>query len=166
MPSWEKFLLISISIIYFICLADFVSRSEQDLLAPKEICGLLEKVEYSNRTRRSERAVMMYLNVDNELQAIKIRFRNDKNPSKTYKALKRMPVNDGVCISIITSPLLSFLKYPMLVRSQDGELYFQANMLSTYFDKKLYIFWFFIILISFILARLLNKWVSIRRANA
>lgn len=165
MPSWDKFLLICISMVYFVCLADFVSRSEEDFLASIDRCGLLTKVGYSNQTRRSEMAVMVYLKVDNAVQHETIRFRNDKAPSKTYEALKRIPGNE-ICISIVASPILGFLKYPMEVSSQDGELYFQANMESTYLDRNPYILWFFVIPISFILTKLLNNWALRKRANA
>jgi hypothetical protein len=146
-------------------LADFISRSEDDFLTSIDRCGLLTKVEYSNQTRRSELAVMMHLKVDDVLQPERIRFRNDKTPSKTYEALKRIPKNE-VCISMMASPILGFLKYPMKVTSQDRELYFQANMESTYLDKKPYIFWFLVIPISFILTKLLNGWALRKRANA
>ena len=165
MTVWNKRLLISISIIYFFCLADFMSRSEEDLLNPIETCGLVTQVEYNNKTRRSELSVMIFLKVDNALQPTKIKFRNDKSPIKTYETLKHIPSNE-VCISMVSSPLFNFLKYPIQVKSQDGELYFQASMSSTYFDKQPYIFWSFMLPISFVLAKLLNNWALRKRANA
>ena len=165
MPSWDKLLLACMSIIYFICLADFISRSKEDALSPIEQCGLLEKVEYANRIRRSELAVMLHLKAVGSSNPTKIRFRNDKTPSKTYEMLKRIPASE-VCVSTVASPILGFLKYPIQVRSSGGELYFQTNMRSTYLDSKPYIFWFFIIPVSFVLAKLLNDWASRKRENA
>jgi len=153
------------SIIYFTCLADFSSRSKEDALSPIVQCGLLEKVEYANRNRRSELAVMLHLKVDDSLNPNKIRFRNDKTPSNTYEMLKRIPASE-VCVSTVASPILGFLKYPTQVRSSGGELYFQTNLRSTYLDSKPYIFWFFVIPVSFVLAKLLNGWASRKRGNA
>lgn len=165
MPSWDKLLLACMSIIYITCLADFISRAKDDALSPIEQCGLLEKVEYANRVRRSELAVMLHLKADGSLNSTKIRFRNDKNPGNTYEMLKRIPASE-VCVSTVASPILGFLKYPIQVRSSGGELYFQTNLRSTYLDSKPYIFWFFAIPVSFALARLLNGWASRKRENA
>lgn len=128
MRTWEKYLAIVASVIYLVCLTDFVTRSDEDITKKSTSCGVLSKVEFSNPSgyRGSGLATMVYLITD--------------NGPKKYRIKRSVNESQGIL--------------------------FSEPLERTYLNSEPYVFWLFLIPVSFVLTKLLNHLTMKKRKNA
>lgn len=151
------------SIIYVICAIDFVARDKNDLNNKVTNCGILSDVKMSNPSgiRGASQAVLAYIETGDAL--MQYRFRS--NLPTAYKPLTEN-IGAYFCIVSLESPILTFLVYPVEVRSNSGEIVFSEAIELSYLNSKPYISWFFIIVVGSIIFVLLDKWALKKKEKA
>lgn len=163
MRSWDKYLAIAASVIYFVCLVDFVARSDKDITKKSISCGTLSKVEFSTPSgyRGSRLATMIYLRMNDGQK----KYRIERKVNEARKSLAPY-IGDKVCVASLSSPLLSFLVYPIEVVHESQGVVFKEPLERTYLNNEPYIFWLFMLPVSFALTKTLNDWAARKRKNA
>lgn len=163
MSSWDKVTIIGISVIYLICFSDFLMRNEEDFYDKEVFCGKLSKVDYSSPAgiRGSGSALLIYVESNN----IREMYRFERKITDAYDTLKPFAGED-VCVGSLSSPLLSFLVYPIEVRSSSDQVIYKESLETTYLNSGNYVFWFFLIPIAVLGSPLAKRWAHKKRENA